>query len=56
MAINFEATMTEADFTQPLLEPTEERYVRELHPEPDLAVEGLAHSVLSRVASLLGVR
>ena len=54
--MNFESTMTEADFNRPLLEPAEERIARELHPEPDLTVDGLGGSVLSWLVRLLGGR
>jgi hypothetical protein len=48
MAINFEATIPEADFTRPLLDAAEERLARETRGETDLAVEGLRDSLLSR--------
>lgn len=54
--MNFESTMTEADFKRPLLEPTEERIARELHPEPDLSVDGLGRSLLSWLVNLIGGR
>ena len=47
MAINFEATMTEADFKRPLLDATEERLAREARGGVDLHVEGLRDSLLS---------
>jgi hypothetical protein len=47
MAINFETTMTEADFKKPLLDATEERLAREARGEVDLNVEGLKDSVFS---------
>jgi hypothetical protein len=47
MAINFETTMTEADFKKPLLDATEERLAREARGEVDLNVEGLKDSFLS---------
>jgi hypothetical protein len=50
MAINFESTITEADFPRPLLDATEERLARETRGEVDLAVEGLTDSLLSRLA------
>jgi hypothetical protein len=49
MAIKFDATMTEADFKQPLLDATEERLAREARGEVDLHVEGLKDSILSRI-------
>jgi hypothetical protein len=51
MGINFEATITEADFTRPLLDAAEERLAREAR-EKDLAVEGMRHSLLSRFLGL----
>ena len=54
--MNFESTITEADFKRPLLDPAAERIARELHPEPDLAVDGLGSSVLSWLVRLLGTR
>ncbi len=47
MAMNFDTTMTEADFKKPLLDATEERLAREIRGEVDLNVEGLRDSVLS---------
>jgi hypothetical protein len=52
MRIEFQATMTEADFKRPLLEAAEERLAREARGEVDLAVEGLADSLLSRLVRL----
>ncbi len=52
MSINFEATITEADFTRPLLDAAEERLAREVRGETDLAVEGLRDSLLSRFVGL----
>jgi hypothetical protein len=49
MAIKFDTTMTEADFTKPLLDATEERLAREARGEVDLHVEGLKDSILSRI-------
>jgi hypothetical protein len=49
MRPEFESTMTEADFKQPLLDAAEERLVREARGDVDLAVEGLADSLLSRL-------
>ena len=53
MVINFEATMTEADFKRPLLDAAEERLAREARGDVDLAVEGLADSLLSRLVRLV---
>ncbi len=47
MAINFETTMTEAEFKKPLLDATEERLAREARGGVDLNVEGLKDSLLS---------
>jgi hypothetical protein len=52
MGINFEATITEADFKRPLLDAAEERLAREMRGETDLKVEGLRHTLLSRFLSL----
>jgi hypothetical protein len=52
MRIDFEATITEADFTRPLLDAAEERLARETRGDSDLAVEGLRHSLLSRFVGL----
>lgn len=49
MVVNFQATMTEADFKRPLLDAAEERLAREVRGDSDLAVEGLADSLLSRL-------
>ena len=47
MAINFDTTMTEADFKKPLLDATEERLAREARGDVDLNVEGLRDSLVS---------
>lgn len=47
-------TMTEADFKRPVLEPHEERLLASLLHEPDLSVDGLRASLVSRLLSLLG--
>jgi hypothetical protein len=52
MGSNFEATITEADFTRPLLDAAEERLARELRGETDLHVEALSDSLLSRFMNL----
>ena len=49
MTVNFESTITEADFSRPLLDAAEERLAREARGEVDLAVEGLNDSLLSRL-------
>jgi hypothetical protein len=53
MAIEFDSTMTEAEFPRPLLDPAEERLAREARGEADLSVEGLADSLLSRLVRLV---
>jgi hypothetical protein len=53
MAIDFQATMTEADFKRPLLDAAEERLARDARGDVDLAVEGLADSLLSRLYRLV---
>ena len=53
MQINFQATMTEADFKRPLLDAAEERLAREARGGVDLAVEGLTDSLLSRLMRLV---
>ena len=45
--MNFDTTMTDADFKKPLLDATEERLAREVRGEVDLNVEGLRDSVFS---------
>ena len=52
MVIDFKATLTEADFKRPLLEAAEVELVRNARGDVDLAVEGLAHSLLSRLVGL----
>ena len=48
MAINFETTMTEADFKRPLLDAAEERIAREARGGGvDLNVEGLKDTLFS---------
>jgi hypothetical protein len=53
MVIDFQATMTEADFKRPLLDAAEERLAREARGEVDLAVEGLVDSLFSRLIRLV---
>ncbi len=54
MTINFESTMTEADFKKPLLDVNEERLAREIQGDSDFAVDGLSRSFLSRLLALFG--
>jgi len=53
MAIEFDATMTEAEFQRPLLDAAEERIAREARGEADLVVDGLVDSLLSRLVRLV---
>jgi hypothetical protein len=53
MVIDFQSTMTESDFKRPLLDAAEERLAREARGESDLMVEGLKHSLLSRLIRLI---
>ena len=53
MVIDFQATMTEADFKRPLLDAAEARLAIEARGEVDLAVEGLRDSLLSRLVRLV---
>ena len=53
MVIDFQATMTEADFKRPLLDAAEEHLVRQACGGVDLAVEGLKDSLLSRLIRLV---
>jgi len=50
--MNFETTMTEADFQRPLLDANEEQMMRAMKPEPDLTVDGLTSSLLARLLAL----
>jgi hypothetical protein len=52
MAIDSEATMTEADFKRPLLDAAEVELARDARGGVDLAVEGLADSLFSRLIRL----
>ena len=49
MVVDFQATMTEADFTRPLLDAAHER----VRGDVDLTVEGLADSLFSRLIRLV---
>ena len=53
MVIDFQATMTEADFKRPLLDAAEERLVLEARGGVDLAVEGLRDSLFSWLIRLV---
>jgi hypothetical protein len=53
MRVNFQATMTEADFKRPLLDAAEARLAREARGEIDLVVAGLADSLWSRLVRLV---
>lgn len=50
--MNFESTVTEADFKRPLIEPQELGFMRDTHGEPDLAVDGLSSSLFGWLARL----
>jgi hypothetical protein len=52
MGVDFQSTMTEADFKRPLLDAAEERLAREAGGA-DLSVEGLTDSLLSRLIRLV---
>jgi hypothetical protein len=52
MVIDFRSTLTDADFKRPLLDAAEELLVRQARGDVDLAVEGLADSLLSRLVRL----
>ena len=56
MAIEFEKTMTEAEFRQPLLDAAEERLAREASGGKDLDVDGLTNSLLGRLLLLFSGR
>ncbi len=56
MNVSFEATMTEADFKRPLLDAAEERLVRELGRDADLAVDGLNKTLLGWLLNLVAGR
>lgn len=57
MGADFSSTMTEADFKRPLLDAAEARLAREARGDVDLAVEGLADSLLAKLIRLFsGVR
>jgi hypothetical protein len=50
--MDFDDTMTEADFIRPLLDANEERFVN-AGREPDLLVDGLEATFVSRLLTLL---
>jgi hypothetical protein len=52
MVLDFRSTLTDADFKRPLLDAAEELLVRQARGDVDLAVEGLADSLLSRLVRL----
>ena len=53
MVVDFKATITEADFRRPLLDAAEDQLARHARGvDVDLAVEGLADSLLSRLVRL----
>jgi hypothetical protein len=55
-AINFESTMTEADFKRPLLDASEERLARELNRDSDFRVDSLNGSLLGRLLNLFSAK
>ncbi len=56
MVIDFQRTMTEADFKRPLLDAAQERLVRELNRDADLQVDGLSKSLLGWALNLFAGR
>lgn len=56
MGINFETTITEADFKKPLLDPKEDQLARDLAREKDFTVDGLANSLFGRLLNLFSGR
>jgi hypothetical protein len=56
MVIDFKSTLTDADFKRPLLDAAEDMLVRQARGDVDLAVEGLADSLLSRIVRLFSGR
>ncbi len=53
MGVDFQSTLTEGDFKRPLLDAAEDRLAREARGGVDLAVEGLADSLLCRLIRLV---
>jgi hypothetical protein len=53
MVIDFQATITEADFKRPLLDAAESRLALEARGDVDLTVEGLVDSLFSRLVRLV---
>lgn len=53
MVVDFQATMTEAEFKGPLLDAAEDQLAREARGDVDLAVEGLRDTLLSRLLRLV---
>ena len=43
--MNFDSTVTEADFKRPLIDPQEASLMRDASGEPDLSVDGLSSSL-----------
>ena len=54
--MNFEDTHTDSDFDRPILDMNEEGIARALRSEPDLVVDGLRGSLMSRFLALFGVK
>ena len=56
MTFNPDTTITDFEFTRPLLDPSEERLARDLQRDSDLRVDGLRYSLLGRILSLFDAK
>jgi len=54
MTFNPDKTISDFEFTRPLLDPSEERLARDLQRDSELRVDGLRWSLLGRLLSLFG--
>jgi hypothetical protein len=54
--MNFDSTVTEADFKRPLIDPQEASLMRDACGEPDLRVDGLSNSLVGWLARLFSRR
>jgi hypothetical protein len=54
--MNFDSTVTEADFKRPLIDPQEASLMRDACGEPDLRVDGLSRSFVGWLAGLFAPR
>jgi hypothetical protein len=54
--MNFDSTVTEADFTRPLIDPQEASLMRDACGEPDLRVDGLSRSFVGWLTGLFAPR